>query len=136
GAEGTEVRVRAADRGRARGTGAHREGRRRTQVGHFSIEQAPPLAALAAAAAAALPLLGVREALAGYAAFPAPAVGVARLRQGQQEPPGSLPAPRSAGGRGPVPDPRGEGAPGVRAPGAPGGRGGRPRPPGRAPRGN
>jgi len=106
--KGTYVRVLAADLGRALGTVAHLEGLRRTQVGHFSIEQATPLAALATAAAESLPLLGVREALAGYAAFPAPAVGVARLRQGQQEPLGSLPAPRSAGETALILDPAGE----------------------------
>jgi tRNA pseudouridine55 synthase len=107
--KGTYVRVLAADLGRALGTVAHLEGLRRTRVGQFSIEQATPLATLAASGAEeSLPLLGVREALAGYAAFPAPAVGVARLRRGQQEPLSSLPAPRSAGETALVLDPAGE----------------------------
>ena len=94
--KGTYVRTLAADLGRALGTVAHLERLRRTRVGAFAVEEALPLAALETVAADALPLLRVREVLAGYAAFPAPAGVLARLRRGQQEPLSLLPPPRRA----------------------------------------
>jgi len=96
--KGTYVRVLAADVGRALGTVAHLERLRRTEVGPFRVEDATPLAALAVLPpGAVLPLVGVREALGGYAAFTARAEDVARLRRGQQEPLARLPAPGRAG---------------------------------------
>jgi len=96
--KGTYVRVLAADVGRALGTVAHLERLRRTAVGSFDVRQATPLAALLAAPAdARLPLVPVRDALAGYAAFPLPSSdALARLRRGQQDPLGRLPAPDRA----------------------------------------
>lgn len=96
--KGTYVRVLAADLGRALGTVAHLEALRRTQVGDFRIEDAHPLDGLAALAAdVPLPLVAVREALAGYAAHAVPAEGVARLRRGQQDPLARLSPPRQEG---------------------------------------
>lgn len=94
--KGTYVRVLAADLGTALGTVAHLEHLRRTQVGSFRIEDAHTPEALAERASGeALPLLAVRDALAGYAAFKAPAPdGLARLRRGQQDPLSRLPSPQ------------------------------------------
>src|SRR5207244_2838867 len=71
--KGTYVRVLAADIGEALGTAAHLETLRRTRVGAFGVEQASPLDALVTAPpSAALPLVSVRTALAGYTSFTAP----------------------------------------------------------------
>jgi len=97
--KGTYVRVLAADLAAALGTVAHLEALRRTRVGAFRLEDATTLAALLAQAPdAPLPLLPVRTALAGYAAFEAPSPDeLARLRRGQQDPLERLPAPRAEG---------------------------------------
>ena len=96
--KGTYVRVLAADIGRALGTVAHLEQLRRTAVGGFRIEDAVPLdAAVATPADVPLPLVQVREALEGYAAFTAPADGLAQLRRGQQHSLARLPVPRRTG---------------------------------------
>lgn len=96
--KGTYVRVLAADVGRALKTVAHLERLRRTQVGAFRIEEARPLdALLALPAGAPLPLVPVRDALAGYAAFPVPSGALTRLRRGQQDALARLAQPRSAG---------------------------------------
>jgi len=96
--KGTYVRVLAADLAAALGTVAHLEALRRTRVGAFRIEDATALGTLLQAPDAPLPLLPVRAALAGYAAFEAPSPdGLARLRRGQQDPLERLPAPRAAG---------------------------------------
>jgi tRNA pseudouridine55 synthase len=96
--KGTYVRVLAADVGRALGTVAHLERLRRTEVGHFRVEQASSLDALEAVPPGApLPLVSVRDALAGYATFRASPDQVARLRRGQQESLGRLPPPRRTG---------------------------------------
>jgi tRNA pseudouridine55 synthase len=95
--KGTYVRVLAADIGRALDTVAHLEVLRRTQVGAFRVEDAHALAALVAAPTAPLPLLAVRDALAEYAAFPASAETLVRLRRGQQEALARLPAPAPGG---------------------------------------
>lgn len=84
--KGTYVRVLAADLGAALGTVAHLERLRRTEVGAFRIEDALPVETVASLPPGArLPLVGVREALAEYAGFPASADVVARLRRGQQD---------------------------------------------------
>jgi tRNA pseudouridine55 synthase len=91
--KGTYVRVLAADIGVALGTAAHLETLRRTEVGAFRIEDAHTPEALERADAP-LPLLAVRDALAGYVAFAAPTPdGLTRLRRGQQDPLDRLPAP-------------------------------------------
>ena len=90
--KGTYVRVLAADVGRALGTVAHLEGLRRTTVGTFRIDDALPPEALAAMAE--LPLVPVREALAGLRAFGLEADALGALRQGQQAPLRALPPPR------------------------------------------
>jgi tRNA pseudouridine55 synthase len=97
--KGTYVRVLAADVGEALGTVAHLERLRRTAVGSFRVEQATPLEELVASEPAApLPLVSVRDALAGYVAFAPPAPdALTRLRRGQQEPLARLPVPRRAG---------------------------------------
>jgi tRNA pseudouridine55 synthase len=97
--KGTYVRVLAADLGSALGTVAHLEELRRTRVGAFAIESAITVDALQALAAAVpLPVLSVREALAGYAAFAPPSPdALERLRRGQQAALARLPAPRMPG---------------------------------------
>jgi tRNA pseudouridine55 synthase len=97
--KGTYVRVLAAELGEALGTVAHLEALRRTRVGGFRVEDAHALATLLAAPPdGPLPLVPVRDALAGYAAFAPPSPDtVARLQRGQQEPLARLPAPRRAG---------------------------------------
>ncbi len=96
--KGTYVRVLAADVGGALGTVAHLETLRRTAVGGFRIADAVTVDALLAAPAdAPLPLLSVRDALDGYAAFTAPPDGLAQLRRGQQHPLARLPSPHRAG---------------------------------------
>lgn len=92
--KGTYVRVLAADIGAALGTVGHLEQLRRTRVGRFSIAEAAPLDRLLAAADVPLSVVGVREALADYAAFSAPAESLVRLRHGQQEPLARLPPPQ------------------------------------------
>jgi tRNA pseudouridine55 synthase len=93
--KGTYVRVLAADLGAALGTAAHLETLRRTEVGSFRIEDARTPEALSGADTP-LPLLGVRDALAGYVAFTSPTPdGLVRLRRGQQEPLARLPAPET-----------------------------------------
>jgi tRNA pseudouridine55 synthase len=94
--KGTYVRVLAADLARALGTVGHLEALRRTRVGAFRIADATSLAALLVPDVA-LPLVPVREALAGYATFSTPSDDLVRLRRGQQEALGGLPAPRSMG---------------------------------------
>lgn len=92
--KGTYVRVLAADLGAALGTAAHLERLRRTEVGSFRIEDARTPEELSGADAP-LPLLGVRDALAGYVAFDVPTPdGLVRLRRGQQDPLARLPAPQ------------------------------------------
>jgi tRNA pseudouridine55 synthase len=97
--KGTYVRVLAAEVAVALGTVAHLEALRRTRVGAFRVDDATALAGLLSLPpGAALPVVGVREALAGYTAFTAPPPdSLARLRRGQQEPLARLPAPRVAG---------------------------------------
>lgn len=106
--KGTYVRVLAADIGEALGTAAHLEALRRTRVGTFGVEQATPLDALVGTSAA-LPLVSVRTALAGYASFTAPSDDVlTRLRHGQQESLARLPPPARAGETALLLDARGE----------------------------
>src|SRR6185369_660545 len=85
----------AADIGRALGTVAHLETLRRTAVGAFRVEQATSLDALAAVTT--LPIVPVRDALGGYAAYPTSPEVLASLRRGQQHPLTHLPSPRRAG---------------------------------------
>jgi tRNA pseudouridine55 synthase len=92
--KGTYVRVLAADVGRALGTVAHLERLRRTRVGRFGVEEAISLAAIEAMpAAATLPLLDVRRALAEYRSFEAAEDLLSRLRQGRQDVLATFPAP-------------------------------------------
>jgi tRNA pseudouridine55 synthase len=80
--KGTYIRVLAADLGRAIGTVAHLERLRRTAVGEFQVAQARTPDALASLPA--LPLIPVREALAGLRTFTLQVEAVAQLRRGQQ----------------------------------------------------
>ena len=91
--KGTYVRVLAADIGRALDTVAHLEVLRRTRVGAFRVEDAHALTALVEPTAAPLPLVAVRDALAEYPSFPASSEALVRLRRGQQDALGRLPAP-------------------------------------------
>ena len=117
--KGTYVRVLAADVGRALETRAHLERLRRTRVGAFRVEDATAIdALLALAPAAALPVLAVREALAGYPAVAAPPDALERLRRGQQAPLARLPAPRAAGETALLLDPAGDVAAIIEAAGA------------------
>jgi tRNA pseudouridine55 synthase len=96
--KGTYVRVLAAEIGIALGTVAHLERLRRTVVGGFRIEDAHPLERLTALPVeATMPLVSVREALAGLTAFAADAEGLTRLRLGQQGPLAQLPPAARAG---------------------------------------
>jgi len=81
--KGTYIRVLAADIGRALGTVAHLTALRRTVVGSFRVEDAATPDGVVASEGP-LPLVPVREALAGRTEFQLPAESVARLRQGQQ----------------------------------------------------
>jgi len=117
--KGTYVRVLAADVGRALGTVAHLERLRRTRVGAFRVEDAAAVdALLGLAPGATLPVVAVRDALAGYAAFAAPSDALGRLRRGQQEPLARLPAPRAAGETALLLDPAGNVAAVIEAAGA------------------
>ena len=117
--KGTYVRVLAADVGRALETRAHLERLRRTRVGAFRVEDATAVdALLALAPAAPLPVLAVREALAGYPAVAAPPDALERLRRGQQAPLARLPAPRAAGETALLLDPAGDVAAIIEAAGA------------------
>jgi len=117
--KGTYVRVLAADVGRALGTVAHLERLRRTRVGAFRVEDATAVdALLGLAPGATLPVVAVRDALAGYAAFAAPSDALGRLRRGQQEPLARLPAPRAAGETALLLDPAGNVAAVIEAAGA------------------
>jgi len=117
--KGTYVRVLAADVGRALGTVAHLERLRRTRVGAFRVEDATAVdALLGLAPGATLPVVAVRDALAGYAAFSAPSDALGRLRRGQQEPLARLPAPRAAGETALLLDPAGNVAAVIEAAGA------------------
>jgi tRNA pseudouridine55 synthase len=89
--KGTYVRVLAADLGRALGTVAHLEALRRTGVGRFRVDQA--LSPEALAALAELPLIPVRQALAGLRAFDLEGEALAGLRRGQQGVLRDLPPP-------------------------------------------
>jgi tRNA pseudouridine55 synthase len=80
--KGTYVRVLAADLGRALGTVAHLERLRRTAVGEFRVTDAHAPDALAAMPA--LPLVAVRDALAGLRAFTLEVDALSQLRRGQQ----------------------------------------------------
>jgi tRNA pseudouridine55 synthase len=80
--KGTYVRVLAADLGRALGTVAHLDRLRRTAVGDFRVTDARPPDVLAGMPA--LPLVGVRDALAGLRAFTLEVDVLAELRRGQQ----------------------------------------------------
>lgn len=80
--KGTYVRVLAADLGRALGTVAHLERLRRTAVGDFRVTDAHAPDALAAMPA--LPLVAVRDALAGLRAFTLEVDALSQLRRGQQ----------------------------------------------------
>ncbi len=80
--KGTYVRVLAADLGRALGTVAHLERLRRTAVGDFRVTDAHAPEALAAMPA--LPLVAVRDALAGLRAFTLEVDALSQLRRGQQ----------------------------------------------------
>lgn len=93
--KGTYVRVLAADIGRALGTVAHLSSLRRTAVGSFRVEDARTPEQLVASNDP-LPLVPVREALGGRAAFQLPPESLARLRQGQQGALRDLPLARSA----------------------------------------
>ena len=117
--KGTYVRVLAADVGRARETRAHLERLRQTRVVAFRVEDATAVdVLLALAPAAALPVLAVREALAGYPAVAAPPDALERLRRGQQAPLARLPAPRAAGETALLLDPAGDVAAIIEAAGA------------------
>jgi tRNA pseudouridine55 synthase len=63
--KGTYVRVLAEDVGRALDTVAALSALRRTRFGSFRVEQATPLEALIATPPGPLPLVGLREAMAG-----------------------------------------------------------------------
>jgi tRNA pseudouridine55 synthase len=89
--KGTYVRVLAADLGRALGTVAHLEALRRTAVGDFAVEAALPPGALLCAAT--LPLVSIRDALAGLRSFAIPGDVVSQLRRGQQAVLQRLPPP-------------------------------------------
>ena len=93
--KGTYVRVLAADIGRALGTVAHLSSLRRTAVGSFRVDEAITPARLSEPDDP-LPLVPVREALAGRMAFQLPPESVARLRQGQQGALRDLPPARGA----------------------------------------
>ncbi|MCW5891888.1 MAG: tRNA pseudouridine(55) synthase TruB [bacterium] len=93
--KGTYVRVLAADLGAAIGTLAHLSRLRRTEVGAFRIADAQTPEALAAHAGP-LPLIPIREALAGLRPLPLSDTEVVRLRHGQQGVLASLPAPHAA----------------------------------------
>lgn len=80
--KGTYVRVLAADLGRALGTVAHLERLRRTAVGDFRVTDAHAPDALATMPA--LPLVAVRDALAGLRAFTLEVDALSQLRRGQQ----------------------------------------------------
>lgn len=88
--KGTYVRVLAEDVGRALGTVAHLEVLRRTMVGRFRVEDAHSPDALGEMPA--LPLVPIRQALAGLRVFDLDAAAVAQLRRGQQAVLGQLPA--------------------------------------------
>lgn len=90
--KGTYVRVLAADLGRALGTVAHLEALRRTAVGSFQVRDARTPEALAALSE--LPLVSIREALAGLRSFTLEPEALVLLRRGQQGPLRRLPAPR------------------------------------------
>lgn len=95
--KGTYIRSLAADIGQALGSAAHLETLRRTRVGPFRVEDAHlPAALLASAPGSPVPLVGLREALAGLRAFVFTPADVARLGRGQQAPLGALPAPTTA----------------------------------------
>lgn len=95
--KGTYIRSVATDIGRALGSAAHVETLRRTRVGPFRVEDAhAPAALLASAPGTPLPLIGLREALAGLPAFVFAPTDATRLAQGQQAPLGTLPAPATA----------------------------------------
>jgi tRNA U55 pseudouridine synthase TruB len=71
---------------------------RRTAVGEFRVEDAHPLDHLLALAAdVSLPLIPVRQALAGLHGFVASTADIARLRLGQQQALRHLPRPDRAG---------------------------------------
>lgn len=93
--KGTYVRVLAADLGAALGTVAHLTRLRRTEVGAFRIADAHTPDDLAARPGP-LPLIPIREALAGLRPLPLSDTGVVRLRHGQQGVLASLPAPHAA----------------------------------------
>jgi tRNA pseudouridine55 synthase len=93
--KGTYVRVLAADIGRALGTVAHLSSLRRTAVGSFRVDEAMTPERLFEPDDP-LPLVPVREALAGRTAFEMPPESVARLRQGQQGALRDLPPARGA----------------------------------------
>ena len=77
---GTYVRALARDLGRALGVGGHLSALRRTQVGPFTVDQARPLAQLAASAQAGEPVvLALPEAIA--AAMPVRTVDVHEQRE-------------------------------------------------------
>jgi tRNA pseudouridine55 synthase len=80
--KGTYVRVLAADLGRSLGTVAHLDRLRRTAVGDFRVTDARAPDVLAAMPT--LPLVGVRDALAGLRAFTLEVDVLAALRRGQQ----------------------------------------------------
>jgi len=90
--KGTYVRVLAADLGRALGTVAHLEELRRTAVGAFQVRDARSPDALGAMPE--LPLVSIREALAGLRSFTLEPAALVLLRRGQQAPLRRLPTPR------------------------------------------
>jgi tRNA pseudouridine55 synthase len=107
--KGTYVRVLGADLARALGTVAHLERLRRTRVGAFRVEEAHAVDTLAAEAPGApLPLVRVRQALAGYPVFQAGDEVLGRLRRGQQAPLAELAAPERTGQTALVLDPAGD----------------------------
>lgn len=81
--KGTYIRVLAADIGLALGTVAHLTRLRRTAVGHFRVDDAATPDGLVEQTGP-LPLVPVRDALVGRAAFQLSPDSLARLRQGQQ----------------------------------------------------
>jgi tRNA pseudouridine55 synthase len=93
--KGTYVRVLAADIGRALGTVAHLSSLRRTAVGSFRVDEAATPEELLASDGP-LPVVPVRQALAGRTAFQLPPDSLARLRQGQQGALRDLPLARGA----------------------------------------
>jgi len=94
--KGTYVRVLADDLARALSTRGHLRALRRVAFGRFNLGQALSLQVLMEGGRR-LPLLSIREAMAGYAAFVLDPRSIAELVRGQQNVLGLLRRPRQAG---------------------------------------